>query len=460
MSDSKQNARQPSRNAGPQQPASPSYAGIHERHGKNPFPSQVGKTGLHSHAANERERRRTSSETGGVSASSSVSKSIDLKSSGRLSQSISSQPLPSPRIKPHSEPINPYIQRPASRAMRELYQDRPVSRGLRDMDTSSRPMSRGGVASMSQHTGSSNVRSSLTQEKFNRAGGGTPVSRAPNSGDAPLTMGALSSMPLNLFHPPPTASDRERSLSKDLNGSLMTRDPGSPGSPASRGAGEIRPPPPAGMRGALSWGVGPNAYEVDGRPGTRGGGPACELDGRPITRGGRPASRMRGSTEGPPPHVQLAPLDGMDPPPGGRNMPDGAPSPSAPSPSPQGLRDSRSVLGSRGGQPSPQGGSGSNATKMPGLTPPFPKQKVKSVPEHDIDQLVEALSDDGGEMQDEKSMNDLASYLDALGKRPSISGEVTKPESSGGRGANARRQTGAPSKAEGQAPKKNSKTSL
>ncbi len=45
-------------------------------------------------------------------------------------------------------------------------------------------------------------------------------------------------------------------------------------------------PPPAGMRGAFSWGVGPNAYEVDGRPGTRGGGPAFELDGRPGTRSG------------------------------------------------------------------------------------------------------------------------------------------------------------------------------
>ena len=45
-------------------------------------------------------------------------------------------------------------------------------------------------------------------------------------------------------------------------------------------------PPPAGMRGAFSWGVGPNAYEVDGRPGTRGGGPSCELDSRPISRPG------------------------------------------------------------------------------------------------------------------------------------------------------------------------------
>lgn len=53
-------------------------------------------------------------------------------------------------------------------------------------------------------------------------------------------------------------------------------------------------PPPAGMRGALSWGVGPNAYENDGRPGTRGGGTAFDLEGRPLTRSGmRPASRMQ-----------------------------------------------------------------------------------------------------------------------------------------------------------------------
>ena len=38
-----------------------------------------------------------------------------------------------------------------------------------------------------------------------------------------------------------------------------------------------RRPPPAGMRGALSWGVGPNAFEVDGRPGTRGGGPLYDM---------------------------------------------------------------------------------------------------------------------------------------------------------------------------------------
>ncbi len=53
-------------------------------------------------------------------------------------------------------------------------------------------------------------------------------------------------------------------------------------------------PPPAGMRGALSWGVGPNAFENDGRPGTRGGGTAYDLEGRPLTRSGmRPGSRMQ-----------------------------------------------------------------------------------------------------------------------------------------------------------------------
>lgn len=53
-------------------------------------------------------------------------------------------------------------------------------------------------------------------------------------------------------------------------------------------------PPPAGMRGALSWGVGPNAYENDGRPGTRSGGMGYDLEGRPLTRSGlRPPSRMQ-----------------------------------------------------------------------------------------------------------------------------------------------------------------------
>lgn len=57
-------------------------------------------------------------------------------------------------------------------------------------------------------------------------------------------------------------------------------------------------PPPAGMRGAMSWGVGPNAYENDGRPGTRGGSLNTDMEGRPTTRNQqRPPSRMISSSQ-------------------------------------------------------------------------------------------------------------------------------------------------------------------
>ena len=72
---------------------------------------------------------------------------------------------------------------------------------------------------------------------------------------------------------------RDPFLSASVSGSHGTSE-------AHQGDKNPSRPPPAGMRGAFSWGVGPNAYEVDGRPGTRGGGPAVELDGRPSTRSG------------------------------------------------------------------------------------------------------------------------------------------------------------------------------
>jgi len=57
-------------------------------------------------------------------------------------------------------------------------------------------------------------------------------------------------------------------------------------------------PPPVGVRGSLATDLpvdnGANAFENDGRPGTRGGGTMYDLEGRPLTRGGgRPPSRMQ-----------------------------------------------------------------------------------------------------------------------------------------------------------------------
>ena len=359
------------------------YAGLHEsRHQKAPLPSQLGGKVSSSQVLAE---RRTSSETGAAFSNTPV-KGLDLKGSEKLSQVISGsphhhQPMQSPRGKPNSDPHhNPYVPRPASRAMRDIYHqaDRPMSRGLKEMDThirpmsrgrrerdtetrpmsrgmrdsDTRPMSRGGptMGGTTTNMRSQLARASLTQDKFNRAGGATPVSRPDGS------TGALSSMPPNLFQPPPTAALGDRILNKELSSSMMTQDPGCPGSPLGS-RGEMRPPPPAGMRGALSWGVGPNAYEVDGRPGTRGGGPSCELEGsaRPGTRGGRPASRMRGDSSGPLPQLQLAPLDGMDPPPIGKSLPEGA----YPPPSSQGSRGAGRGLplpspGGGGKKPTPQ----------------------------------------------------------------------------------------------------------
>ncbi|KXZ41265.1 hypothetical protein GPECTOR_592g661 [Gonium pectorale] len=67
----------------------------------------------------------------------------------------------------------------------------------------------------------------------------------------------------------------------------------------------------ASVRGlSAGWGAaGPSAYEVDGRPGTRGGGPSYDMDGRPTTRGGaRPPSRAQlglgaAAAQKPPAHV-------------------------------------------------------------------------------------------------------------------------------------------------------------
>ncbi len=67
----------------------------------------------------------------------------------------------------------------------------------------------------------------------------------------------------------------------------------------------------AAMRGlGAGWGpgappggpLGPSVYEVDGRPGTRGGGPQYDMEGRPTTRGGqRPPSRAQLGLVAPPP---------------------------------------------------------------------------------------------------------------------------------------------------------------
>ncbi|KAG1656396.1 hypothetical protein FOA52_008806 [Chlamydomonas sp. UWO 241] len=71
-----------------------------------------------------------------------------------------------------------------------------------------------------------------------------------------------------------------------------------PGSPGSE-----RRAPPAGMRGALSWGLGPNAYELDGRPGTRTGthGGRCDIDGRVIASAGGHRAQLadKGAAGGP-----------------------------------------------------------------------------------------------------------------------------------------------------------------
>lgn len=79
----------------------------------------------------------------------------------------------------------------------------------------------------------------------------------------------------------------------------LAGEPSSAGKARAIGSasGGLRPPH-AGLRGAMSWGLGPNVFENDGRPGTRGGGMAFDLEGRPLTRGGgRPASRMQ-ATQG------------------------------------------------------------------------------------------------------------------------------------------------------------------
>lgn len=249
----------------------------------------------------------------------------------------------------------------------------------------------------------------------------------------------------------------------------MTRDPGSPGSP-SGGSGALRPAPPAGMRGALSWGVGGtdgtgNAYEVDGRPGTRGGGPSFDIDGRPVTRGAtRPPSRMqmgfRGSADlsssGPLPAVHLAPLDGTTPPPftGGGSRQGTANGMRASlsavgggkqgSFSSQGSFNSRVNLGSRGG-----GGTSLGSTPKAGQPARGgPARPFAAVPEHDIDYIVDGLSDTevNDDLQNEKSMNDLNSYLDSMdkssnyhqSKQSKLGGRKGGPPPLGGAGRNQR----------------------
>ncbi|GAX86647.1 hypothetical protein CEUSTIGMA_g14055.t1, partial [Chlamydomonas eustigma] len=102
----------------------------------------------------------------------------------------------------------------------------------------------------------------------------------------------------NRFNQEQQALSRSRTSSVPSPMNIREMQPASTSPWEGSGEAENSPlparPPPAGMRGAFSWGVGPNAYEVDGRPGTRGGGPSMELDGRPGTRSGgnRPPSRM------------------------------------------------------------------------------------------------------------------------------------------------------------------------
>jgi hypothetical protein len=65
---------------------------------------------------------------------------------------------------------------------------------------------------------------------------------------------------------------------------------------------------------------------------------------------------------------------------------------------------------------------------------PFMRQSVSLVPEGDLDQLIEALSDDGHELQDETSIKDMTNYLSAMGNRISGNGQA----SSKGAGAQGR----------------------
>jgi len=226
-------------------------------------------------------------------------------------------------------------------------------------------------------------------------------------------------------------------------------------------------PPPAGMRGALSWGVGPNAFEVDGRPGTRGGGPAYELDGRPVTRNGaRPPSRMqlgmqqRGPADiwtAPTPTAggHLAPLQGAPTPTrtgqtgqapgssiGANNGSKGsgqrgrgqAPAASMPAPRASTSNAAPGSSSAAGAGPakephSPRGMPRGSAGALTGK-PPQPHSKAGGQPsskpstaaavqqlplaanEHDIEQLIEQLSDE--EDGDPNSLDDLNKYLSTL----------------------------------------------
>lgn len=191
--------------------------------------------------------------------------------------------------------------------------------------------------------------------------------------------------------------------------------------------------PPAGMRGALSWGVGPNAYETDGRPGTRGGGTVYDLDGRPLTRnGGRPASRMvmpgstsqgSGSLLGMVPEAASLPLQTTSPTglsaaaSSGRRT---APTPPTFSPVSPGLRASgnlppkldgwRTERGDRG-QAHKSGplSIGANMPRTPvqgvrGSGGPVPlgalrKASLSAGAEEDLDALLDGMTDDGDDDQ-------------------------------------------------------------
>ncbi|KAF5842463.1 hypothetical protein DUNSADRAFT_7072 [Dunaliella salina] len=119
----------------------------------------------------------------------------------------------------------------------------------------------------------------------------------------PLQQSPLSNMPSPPLHPwrqyniglpTPDVSTQASSI-PSLGGSLATSEWAT-----NRGSSAIGGPRPplAGVRGSsgseLPIDHGPNAFENDGRPGTRGGGTMYDLEGRPLTRGGgRPPSRMQ-----------------------------------------------------------------------------------------------------------------------------------------------------------------------
>ncbi|KAG2446111.1 hypothetical protein HXX76_000710 [Chlamydomonas incerta] len=175
-------------------------------------------------------------------------------------------------------------------------------------------------------------------------GGGGGTERLPSRSGPPPSRGGMppsrSGMPPSRSGPPPSrggagggggpppptspgayhrATDAPHGGEGPWRGSHdpVGQEEGGPGvvlvHPLAMGAG-------TGPRGVApaGWGAaaGPSPYEVDGRPGTRGGGPQYDMEGRPTTRGGqRPPSRAQLGIGGsappkPPPGGLIPPLGG------------------------------------------------------------------------------------------------------------------------------------------------------